>query len=572
MGSNPWLDTNLDRFLFFCCPECNDRTVTKVELLIHAIKSHANAKAVYKAIELKKVGAPAKPTIEEDTFEDFVQDIGPDIALKEDLIHDFGSKKIVQDSASTPVQIKTYARKNLENECQFKPKFQCYYCSEMIEQDKIEHHMKKHPCKFAAQKYGPRLPYSCQNCSAALKELPENGSHQCHSSNLKITRTLEPRKINEMPCKLCSGMYNNENHWALHMKAAHGIQKPFECSECDMTFSRKDLMRKHVKAIHLQQFDYVCSTCGKRFFEGFKLKAHERTHEEGIPVKMLKNECPHCHKVIKGKSSYNSHLRSAHGVDLKDAPVTVKKTPCDKCGLMIASSNPTSMTMHKKMYHPSVEDIAKIEAKCTNCNQLFGNAHDLNNHQSMCLSDLKNFECIKCQCGIKQWHSANALQRHLAESHQVIFEVCPIEGCILTSMYPLSVHVDRVHLKVAKFECKHCKDKFVHKAQLKRHILQSHDSSSIDCYRCDKCSYVTLNKLHFSEHMNAIHDKSVKYKCDMCDYATYRKGGLSYHIKMVHQKYKPHKCDICDMSFGAKKDFRKHNLTTHGILEDDPLL
>ena len=38
--SNPWNVTSLDDFLFYCCPECDNRIVTKNDLIQHALKNH----------------------------------------------------------------------------------------------------------------------------------------------------------------------------------------------------------------------------------------------------------------------------------------------------------------------------------------------------------------------------------------------------------------------------------------------------------------------------------------------------------------------------------------------------
>ena len=34
--SNPWKVTSLDDFLFYCCPECDDRSGTKTDFIQHA--------------------------------------------------------------------------------------------------------------------------------------------------------------------------------------------------------------------------------------------------------------------------------------------------------------------------------------------------------------------------------------------------------------------------------------------------------------------------------------------------------------------------------------------------------
>ena len=41
---SPWDVTSLDDFLFYCCPECDSKHVTKPKFISHAFKQHPEAK------------------------------------------------------------------------------------------------------------------------------------------------------------------------------------------------------------------------------------------------------------------------------------------------------------------------------------------------------------------------------------------------------------------------------------------------------------------------------------------------------------------------------------------------
>ena len=43
-SNNPWNVTNLDEFLYFCCPECDLKNQSKVQFLQHALEKHPKAK------------------------------------------------------------------------------------------------------------------------------------------------------------------------------------------------------------------------------------------------------------------------------------------------------------------------------------------------------------------------------------------------------------------------------------------------------------------------------------------------------------------------------------------------
>ena len=60
---NPWLETNLDKFLLYCCPECDVKKPGKKEFLLHALQSHSKARKVYNVSNEK---VPQKRPMNED--------------------------------------------------------------------------------------------------------------------------------------------------------------------------------------------------------------------------------------------------------------------------------------------------------------------------------------------------------------------------------------------------------------------------------------------------------------------------------------------------------------------------
>ena len=53
---NPWNVTGLDDFLFYCCPECDRRTVSKSDFIQHAVNNHPRSESfLYSNVEKKDV-------------------------------------------------------------------------------------------------------------------------------------------------------------------------------------------------------------------------------------------------------------------------------------------------------------------------------------------------------------------------------------------------------------------------------------------------------------------------------------------------------------------------------------
>ena len=42
---NPW-SGNLDKYLFYCCPECDEKSGSKETFIGHAVKTHPNAQEI----------------------------------------------------------------------------------------------------------------------------------------------------------------------------------------------------------------------------------------------------------------------------------------------------------------------------------------------------------------------------------------------------------------------------------------------------------------------------------------------------------------------------------------------
>ena len=51
---NPWFVENLEKFLYFCCPECDERNQYKDQFLRHALNQHPKAKQFLQNIEVVK--------------------------------------------------------------------------------------------------------------------------------------------------------------------------------------------------------------------------------------------------------------------------------------------------------------------------------------------------------------------------------------------------------------------------------------------------------------------------------------------------------------------------------------
>ena len=64
MNANPWNVPTLDKFLFYCCPECDNKYVTKSHFVEHALTSHQVSQKYIPSILQNMMSAVTKPTRE----------------------------------------------------------------------------------------------------------------------------------------------------------------------------------------------------------------------------------------------------------------------------------------------------------------------------------------------------------------------------------------------------------------------------------------------------------------------------------------------------------------------------
>ena len=49
---NPWNVTSIEDFLFYCCPECDNKTVTKSDFIQHAKCNHPRSQNIICSLEV----------------------------------------------------------------------------------------------------------------------------------------------------------------------------------------------------------------------------------------------------------------------------------------------------------------------------------------------------------------------------------------------------------------------------------------------------------------------------------------------------------------------------------------
>ena len=96
-----------------------------------------------------------------------------------------------------------------------------------------------------------------------------------------------------------------------------------------------------------------------------------------------------------------------------------------------------------------------------------------------------------------------------------------------------------MHHNGMTFDCEICKEKFISRRSLARHIKIVHEELRYECQECDE---VFKDRARVRKHVKAVH-KGVKFECDICDKKFSYEDSVSTHKNNVHFKAK---------SFGPK--------------------
>jgi hypothetical protein len=234
---------------------------------------------------------------------------------------------------------------------------------------------------------------------------------------------------------------------------------------------------------------------------------------------------------------------------------------CDICGKTFASASAVKLIHHQRNEHPSDEQIKEVKCHCEKCSVEFSTSEELNTHLISCLDadKVKQFQCEKCNL-ITNWNSHIALQKHYAEIHRNIFDVCDICGLAFKSYNYIKTHKRIAHGGVPEFTCEVCGKGFNVQILFRKHMFTVHKRTEERdrLFKCKKCDYVTISNLKVELHDQSVHIRQVKYECDLCKYFGYRKANLKNHINEVHKKVKNIFCQHCQKGFYYKRDHIKH--------------
>ena len=229
----------------------------------------------------------------------------------------------------------------------------------------------------------------------------------------------------------------------------------FDCTECGKEFKRKVLMKEHTVTVHGKGARFTCFVCQKGFYSRSQMLNHVKGHEEALqPEKQYLTKDSLASLTANGFVTYR-------GVEIKS------DSACLVCGKVYRNKDikrrhedyyRDKETHFRKAANEKRQPYIKTDSFCFPCDKDFCNnaskrKHELKKHPEKEMKSppgLKNIKCI-LDC-TKRFGDNDQLQKHMdVGDHNGIFF----------------------------FSCSKCPKKFGATADMKKHVIDSHEQREV---------------------------------------------------------------------------------------------
>ena len=387
-NKNPWCVENLEEFLYFCCPECDERNQSKESFIEHAFEQHPNSKECLVSFQFKEefenlnqrqdlnskeipveIYNVKQELIEDENLEDLENGYQM-FQTEPENINNFLKCEIsenISNDNSHGVHVKTLHKGNTN---------ESLFANENEQKETTKNNIHREETKNE----------TCDLCGKTLKS----------SNHLKRhIKRVHNENSEKFTCEICYQNFPNSHGYRRHMTSVHDIQP--KCKQCNKTFKTFSSMDIHVKVIHEGIKDFQCEICSKKFGDLANFNRHKREVHE----KLKNHVCDVCGKPYRSSNEVKNHKKWVHE--------GVKDYVCNFCGLPCTTV--TSLQRHMKCVHKTgVKD-----KKCHLCDKSFYEKHRLNNHIKEVHENVRSKVCNICG---KAFKKTSHLKTHINSVHE----------------------------------------------------------------------------------------------------------------------------------------------------------
>lgn len=278
---------------------------------------------------------------------------------------------------------------------------------------------------------------------------------------------------------------------------------------------------------------YMCMVCHEVF-------AHIKTFDAHMSIHPA--ECYTCGRTFKHWVNFNVHLKRH---------LNIRDHECRHCH--------KRFVLRQNLLEHLNTHSGETPLKCKICNKRFGRYSNLIQHRNRHHLNIRPKEKdFICSCG-EVFHTEAKIAWH-RETHEKKPKCCPYCRERFMHRNSLSRHIRLSHTekfsiyKSKTVECPECKKKFM-KSSLNAHIASHTRKAEFSCTICNK-QFST--KWNLKQHKWIHASRSSKpFKCNVCPKAFIREAEYTSHMN-THKSIKPYTCDYCGCQFARKYNWLRH--------------
>ena len=522
---SPWSVTNLEEFLYFCCPECEVRDQSKEDFVKHALNCHPTARRHIESFMVKREnyngenGNNVKSEIvhEGTTYMNYVhQKSLSEILMKE--IHDGHHQEEAATKIIPAEKPKKVVRKN-----------NCDICGKSFTRNE---HLKRHKNRVHGKKN-------------------ENNISVFEENNIKSETVVD---VDEGSYYYMTPFnYEEIDDAQIEPKI---IVRSHHCDTCGKSFTRADHLRRHKFNVHEKKSQQITNES-----VNLPLNVDEQEQSEetaGQPV--IKEEFLEVPEFVDDKNLTNQPVLPLLEVDitsdnkLKPKIKSVDKSyKCESCSK--AFSRPSKLKRHVYIVHEGHRDF-----HCDKCGKSFSRAQILRIHQETVHEGRKDHHCEFCG---KSFCQGSVLKQHIRAVHErQKTHLCVHCGKSFSQGQYLRKHIYIVHEGHRDFKCTSCGKSFPSLGNLTVHFKTVHEG--LKEHMCTQCGTEFGTRSALNKHVYIVHEGHKDHKCDTCGKSYSEPRQLKRHIRAVHEGFKDFCCDLCGKSFTRPEHLKRHKLNVHG--------
>ena len=590
---NPWTG-DLDRYLFYNCPECDEKSENKDLFIGHAVTTHPNAKEIlYEYETVMKLEEPESPMNNENEGEfdvhikvepsDELGNVINEVDVKDIPTFEDPLAKETDTASDQPSVPKCVPRQNMDGLKDKRRKvlilkvedlkgLKCTKCQEYFSSKKClqEHQQEYHPNEVSRYQQDSKK-------EVKMRKAEEKRVKQEYDKYSE--KGYQKDEAGQWCCRVCDRKYTNIRSLKKHEMSNHNdiLKIGIECDRCKFRCKEEKTMEAHKATKHKPKFK--CDLCD------YIPDAYNGGREYSLKVHMIRKhgeqnfegtKCDKCDVEYATNEAMIRHLKSAHNVVIDD------EIKCEVCGNNFGKRRFMYHQRYSHGIYPSgfkcilcdeflnsekeeVDHQAEFHSKdlqCDKCKVNFDTIPPFNDHLADCLDDPKSFKCKECDDDYV-WFSTNVLRIHWAKVHKLHRLICEVCGFHATQKSELKRHMKERHSENNKqHQCHHCGKSFARPFKLKIHLSKDHDEDTY-CPTCKYCGKKFKDKKSMANHVNGIHEKTTKYPCQYCDFWSWYPLCLKAHVNVKHKNHKTIPCGYCDKGFVANRERDKHIASRH---------